>query len=112
MVTEGTIAQEQIDAWKKEYGHVYSTMVGDEAYIWRALRRNEYIEIMTQAFEDDVTPRERIFIRQEDMLRKCILYPDAKMMEKTIDEQGAFATAFADEIMAKSGFNIQETTEL
>ena len=39
MNTNNAINQEQLNDWKKEYGHIYKTTIGDVAIIWRKLRR-------------------------------------------------------------------------
>ena len=101
--------QEQIDDWKRQYGKIYRTVVGDLTVIWRMLRRNEYVDAMV---DEDLSenPDKRIFERQEAIVKKVCLYP-ANIAE-LIESEGGLATCLAGEISEKSGFVLPVTSEL
>lgn len=107
MNTNNAINQEQLNDWKKEYGHIYKTTIGDVAIIWRKLRRKEYVETMTA--ETD-SPDTKIFDRQDAIVKLCSLYPDD--IEELIEQEAGISGAVADEIPMKSGFDISATEEL
>lgn len=121
--TENTITKEQIDEWKALYGHVYRTYLEDTPIIWRRLRRKEYEEI-TISTADDVTDDEdddddedspkkrtaRMYRRQNMIAAAAVIYP-ANAME--LLENSALAISnIADDVMAKSGFDMPKSEEL
>lgn len=110
MKEENAVTTEQIAEWKKQFGHIYRTMVNGEGYVWHTLRRNEYVDIMKMQFDDNVDSAERMMTRQEEIVRTVILWPED--IDRELTERGALATSLADEIMTKSGFDLSESEEL
>ena len=106
--SEDVITQKQIMEWKKKHGKIFKTTVGDDVYIWRKLKRKEYVDIMSQELGD--TENERIYKRQEEMAKAVVIYPEkfAELME----ENAGVASTIADEALARSGFDITTTEEL
>lgn len=100
----------QIDLWKKEYGKVFMTTVGDTDYIWRRIKRSEYSNIMSVNEGDTVD--ERIYNKQILIAKTVVLnYPEAQM-EVFIDEYAGLPTVLSEEVLDKSGFNVKATIEL
>ena len=102
---------QQIDEWKKEYGHIFKTQIDDVSIIWRRLKRNEYVNLMTDSLnEEESNVDKRIFTRQEEVLKTVALYPDN--IDEIIEDMGGIATNIAEDIMKASGFGGPETTEI
>lgn len=111
MNTENTLTEKQINDWKKEYGKVFKTIIGEDVIIWRKLRRNEYVSVMLDDANDkDTDVKEKVFLRQNQITKIATLYPNN--IEELIDESGALATCMSDQIMLKSGFEIISTVEM
>ena len=98
--SEEIAMQKVIDKFKKQYKKVYETNIAGERIIWRPIKRSEYKEIM--AYEDDkLSDREIVYVREEMMARKVILYPKTDYI---IEEFAGVAEVIADECMYYSGF--------
>ena len=108
MNTENTLSESQIAEWKKKYGKVYKTVVGDDVLVWRKIKRSEYIKAMTEIDEEDT--QVKIYLRQDFITKTATLYPDN--IEELIEENGGLSLCMADQIMSKSGFDITATSEL
>lgn len=99
----------QIQAWKAEHGKVFKTVVDGEDYIWRKLKRKEYVMLMaTKSEEEDLDAR--IYERQEEIAKLVVLFPEN--ISELVEENAGLATTIADEVIARSGFGITETQEL
>lgn len=103
------LTQEQIDAWKKEYGAIYRTNISGVPYIWRKLRRIDYVYVMAQKTEEK-SQDARVYARQDEITKLCVLYPDN--IAELVEQNGALSTVISDEIMLRSGFAAEETEEL
>ena len=108
------ITSVQIDAWKAEYGPIFSTTIGDQTFIWHKLRRKDYVSIMKQTGMDPVTtdPEVALFERQDKIAETVIIWPDQKTVAKLLEENGGYSSAIADEVMIHSGFRRTSTNEL
>ena len=107
MKKKDTITQEMIDNWKKEYGHIFKTSLSSESYIFRPLKRSEYVDVMTTQYDDD---KVKIFKRQDEIVKKAVLWPEN--IDEIVETIGGVATTLADSILEKSGFDISQTEEL
>lgn len=107
MKTNNAVTQEMIDNWKKKYKHIWKTTIGNESFIFRALRRSEYVEVMTTKYDDEAV---KIFERQDEIVRKAVLYPEN--IAEVVDEVGGISSTIADAILEKSGFDMSHTEEL
>ena len=129
MKTQVTLTQEEqlqaaIEKGKKKFGKVYKTTIADEDIVWRKLKRGEYKEIMglvvykdeekldeegnqivEQVFDEEAT----YDLRQEEIARAVILFPNASI----VDDMAAVADIISTECMIKSGFGDRtpQTTE-
>ena len=127
MKTQVTLTPEEqlevaIEKGKKKFGKVYKTIIADEPIVWRKLKRGEYKEIMNmvvykdeekldeegnqiveQVFDEDAT----YDLRQEEIAKAVILYPDKNIVE----DMAAVADIISTECMIKSGFGEAPKTE-
>ncbi|PTY92881.1 hypothetical protein [Heyndrickxia sporothermodurans] len=108
-----TLDDKQIQQWKKQWGKIFKTTVGGEAFIWRKLKRKEYVEIMSNAEVEEAEEEvlgSRIYKRQERITKLVVLFPTD--IESRIEENAGLATSISDEVIAKSGFDVSATEEL
>lgn len=107
------IPQQQLDEWKLQYGELYRTVLNDQTFLWHKMRRREYIALMTDTELSDIKNADvRIFVRQERILKTCVLYPDQDTLEKIMDYNAGVASNISDEIMLASGFRIGKTEKV
>lgn len=108
MKTETTaLTEAQINDWKKQYGKIYKSIVGDEVVIFRKIKRNEYMQAMTDI--DSENPM-KVFLRQDMITKMTTLYPNN--IDQLIEENGALSTVISNEVLGKSGFDLLSTTQL
>ena len=100
----------QITAWKAEHGKIYKSIIDGTDYIWRKLKRKEYVALMADSSEESADPEMKVYDRQETITKLVVLYPEN--IEELIVENAGLATIIADEVIARSGFNIEATQEL
>ncbi|MBD8524009.1 hypothetical protein [Lysinibacillus fusiformis] len=102
------LTNEQIAAWKAEHGKVFKTVIDDETYIWRRLRRREYVDAMSYRSEEN--PDANVYLRQNIIASIVTLYPSD--MSERIEEYAGLAGEISDRAILKSGFDASETEEL
>lgn len=108
MKTETTaLTEAQINDWKKQYGKIYKSIVGDEVVIFRKIKRSEYMQVMTDIDNEDPM---KIFLRQDMITKMTTLYPNN--IDQLIEENGALSTVISNEVLGKSGFDLLSTTQL
>ncbi len=108
MKTETTaLTEAQINDWKKQYGKIYKSIVGDEVVIFRKIKRNEYMQAMTDIDSEDPM---KVFLRQDMITKMTTLYPNN--IDQLIEENGALSTVISNEVLGKSGFDLLSTTQL
>lgn len=101
------VLEQKLPEWKKEHGKIYQSTVDGEVYIWRKLKRKEYIQIVETKFEEGEVP---LYAKQDLIAKTGILYPfDA---DKKLQQIGGLASTLSDEIVLNSGFNLTETKEI
>lgn len=107
------ISQQQIDAWRLQYGELYRTYLNNQSFIWHKIRRKDYIALMTDEEMSNVENGElRIFLRQEKIIKLCVLYPDNVTLENLVENNAGIAGNIADEIMMASGFRPVSTEQI
>lgn len=102
------LTDEQIAAWKAEHGKIFKTVIDDQPYIWRRLKRREYVEAMS--YRSEKNPEENVYLRQNIIASIVTLYPTD--MAFRIEEYAGLAGEISDRAILKSGFNASETEEL
>lgn len=98
----------QIMSWKTQFGRIFKTTIGDNIFVWRKVKRGEYVKIMSDS--DEFISANLMYKRQEDIAKICTLFP--KNIVDVIASDAGIATTLAEEILAKSGFIIPQTKEL
>lgn len=101
------LTETQINDWKKQYGKIYKSIVGDEVVIFRKIKRNEYMQAMTDIDSEDPM---KVFLRQDMITKMTTLYPNN--IDQLIEENGALSTVISNEVLGKSGFDLLSTTQL
>lgn len=83
--------------WKSKYGKIYmSTVVEDtEIYVWRPILRQEWKELISRDFADDM-------LRQEALLEKCLLFPRIETVKRS--RPAGILAALETKVMFQSGF--------
>ena len=107
------VTQQQLDAWKLQYGDLYRTNLNNNSFIWHKVRRKDYIALMTDPEISAIENQElRIFFRQEKIMKQCVLYPDMETLENLIENNAGVAGNISDEIMMVSGFRPVSTEQI
>ena len=107
------VSQQQLDAWKLQYGDLYRTNLNSNSFIWHKVRRKDYIDLMTDPEISAIENQElRIFFRQEKIMKQCVLYPDMETLENLIENNAGIAGNISDEIMMVSGFRPVSTEQI
>lgn len=104
-----TLNKQQIDEWKKQYGKVFRTVIGSDAFIWHRLTRKEYVALM---MDENVSEDgdERLYQRQEMACKTAILWPEN--VDEILQAEGCIASNLGGVIMERSGFNLPVTDEM
>ena len=88
----------QLEEWKAIHGKFFvSSIDGDDIFIWRTLRRNEYKQIAASGAMDQQN------LLEESIIRKCLLYPKPTSEFLLANDAGIIPTLF-EQISFKSGF--------
>lgn len=103
---------EKIEGWKKEHGKIYQSVIGDKSYIWRRIKRSEYSAIMSMELENSATLEDRIYSRQDAIVRLVVLNIPIEELNQDLEDLSGLSTCIADEVLDKSGFNVKSTIEL
>lgn len=88
-----------VEMWKQQYGEIYSSTFGDDVFIWRTLRRNEYKEVLRIQVKNGDT-----MFREESICQRCVLWPQGYNIAAMIAGKAGTPTLLAEQIMDKSGF--------
>lgn len=96
-----TKIEKQIADWKKQYGKVFKSKVGDVDVYWRKLKRKEYVEISSGDYD--------FYQKQEETCKAAILNMEAEELEVVMEENAGFSITLSEEILFYSGFNITTT---
>lgn len=99
------ISKQQLDEWKLRHGELYRTYLNGKSFIWHKIKRKDYIALMTDTELSAVdNPELRIFLRQEKIVKLCVLYPDKEELDNIVENNAGVAGNISDEIMLISGF--------
>lgn len=105
----GPITDQMIAQWKKDHGRIYKSIIDGDVYIWRKLKRREYVELMADRAEDDQV-NSKLYERQEKIMKAVVLFPAD--IDDQVDSNAGLATTIADEVILRSGFDLASTEEL
>lgn len=106
-----SISPAMISKWKAEWGKLFKTTIDGQEYIWRKLRRKEYVDIMSDSSNtSDIPESARLYIRQEKITNSVVLYP--ANIKDLCETDAGLASTISDEVILKSGFGLQTTEEI
>lgn len=88
----------QLLNWKSKYGNIYMNNVTtpSEVFIWRALSRLEWKEILGKVDMNNT------FLREDAILEKCLLYPSLQEIKYNLG--AGYSKSVYSAIMYQSGF--------
>lgn len=104
------VKKEILESWLEDFGKIFKTEVDGDVFLWRRIKRSEYIAVMADDELNKMSKSEKLFKRQEIFATQSILYPNN--IEQLIENSAGLATVLADEIILKSGFDIVDTEEV
>lgn len=94
---------EHIAMWRKEHKQIFKTVIQDDIFIWRKLKRSEYKEItkwVSETYKED--SQEQNWARQDEITKTVLLYPiDA---EEAIEESAGISVVISQDCLIRSGF--------
>lgn len=95
--------EQKIAQWRKEYKNIYKTVIDDEVYIWRKIKRSEYIDIHNSIFNNEEVPDDlKFWIKQEEIAKTVLLYPEDA--EAAMEESAGIPTVISQDCLNRSGF--------
>lgn len=96
IITNGP-TREEVEDWKRKYKRIYYLPFDEGIYIFRALKRPEYKEIIRNV---DLSALDR----EEMFAERCVLFPRDFTLEKANEGDAGVVSVLSDAIMEKSGF--------
>lgn len=110
---KSAITDAMVTAWKRDHGKIFKSIIGSDTYVWRKIKRKEYVEMMSNRDQDpeaDTLDNDIIYDRQTKIAKAVVLWP--KNIEELLEHNAGLATTISDEAILKSGFNLMATQEL
>ncbi len=101
-VVNGGPTRREVEGWKEKYEFVYFTPFDGSVFVWRAISRPEYREIVR---DQTLTALDR----EELFTEKCVLYPYDFSLDKIKKSRAGIASLLSEMIMEKSGFVAQSS---
>lgn len=89
--------REEVEDWKRKHKRIYYLPFDDGIYIFRALKRPEYKEIIRNV---DLSALDR----EEMFAERCVVFPRDFTIEKANEGDAGVVSVLSDAIMEKSGF--------
>jgi hypothetical protein len=107
----------EVKRWKDIYTKIYvTTFPGDVKVAWRALRRDEYKQVMREmealAQRPDVAPSEASFINEERIAEMAILFPEYVAGKNEENQLAGIVSLISQQVMEASGFVSTDIEEL
>jgi hypothetical protein len=106
-ITRDTVlTKELLQELKDEYKKLYRVVLVDGTeVIFKRVSRNEYKEIMRK-YNEIENREERLWYREEEVCRKCIVYPCAEVVDEILSSMAGVSSVLCDEIYMRSGFSM------
>lgn len=105
---EEVLTEEMIQAWKAQYGKVFKNVIDGKEFIWRRIKRQEYVRAMGLMAEEGP----HMYIRQDAIAKEVVLFPSKETFAILAEEYAGLCGEIADSVIVKSGFISSETEEL
>jgi len=87
------ISEEQLEAWKADYGKVVRVMLGDESFLIRPLSRLENKQMNTDLqVGQNASEMEWAAAYEEALIRRCVLAPKITVGDYTASRAGTFSS--------------------
>ena len=99
------LTAEQLKVWEEKFGKIYISKITDDPviYIWKPLFRLEYIKLIGTTETDAECNWANDHSRQQAILKKCLLFPEADPNFVSRSRAGILTT-LESQIMYQSGF--------
>ena len=99
------LTTEQLKVWEEKFGKIYISKITDDpvVYIWKPLFRLEYIKLIGTSETDAECNWSNDHSRQQAILKKCLLFPEADTNFISRSRAGILTT-LESQIMYQSGF--------
>lgn len=91
--------------WKAMYGKIYVSRITEDPviYIWKPLLYLEYKQMVGTSTETGTVKWEDQFLREEAVLKKCLLYPKPTF-EFLRNRRAGVGSTLTEQILFQSGF--------
>lgn len=109
---EETLSNDQkIERWRELYQKIYLSVYDEQEFVWRKIKRREYVEIMENTSEENID--DVVEYRQYLTIKTCVLSPNnEKEIDDLLEEYPGLLTSLSAEILKKSGFSKPLTIEI
>ena len=98
----GAPSRDQVEAWKKQHGEVNCSGFNDtEIYIWRTVKRAEWIVLQKQLAQ--LGERAADFDLEQEVVKLCLLWATEAGEEALLGKAGSLTTLH-EQIMQNSNF--------
>lgn len=106
MSTNHEFPEHQVNEWKSKWRRVFKTVIDGEVFVWRQLRRKEFVEL-TNTYSD--TQNGGTFELQDRIVKTAMLYPEN--IAEVIESSAGLSSILSEEIVSKSGFDVDKETQ-
>lgn len=111
-IPEETLSNDQkIERWRNLYQKIYLSVYDEQEFVWRKIKRREYVEIMENTPEENLD--DVVEYRQYLTIKTCVLSPNSEQeIDDLLEEYPGLLTSLSAEILKKSGFSKPLTIEI
>lgn len=101
----------KIEKWRALYQKIYLSVYDEQEFVWRKIKRREYVEIMENTSEENID--DVVEYRQYLTIKTCVLSPSLDTeIDDLLEEYPGLLTSLSAEILRKSGFSKPLTIEI
>lgn len=102
---------QKVERWRKLYQKIYLSVYDEQEFVWRKIKRREYVEIMDNTSEENID--DVVEYRQYLTIKACVLSPNVETeLDDLLEEYPGLLTSLSAEILRKSGFSKPLTIEI
>lgn len=108
LLKQAGVTEEQVDAWKKDFGRIGSVIAGDTTYVYRPIKRGEYRRLVQLSLQNqEIWRRELDFT--ESIVELCTLHPQQRMVTLRNESYAGVAEVLSQAIQQLSGWGAEAT---